>query len=186
MAEQPFVKVFAAPGIDSQTGEFGVLASGAGHRPDAPTFKASPYDWYNEAPTQHYETENLVGNFPATKAPPANSMAIRRRGFTPWGGFFPGKRAAVSHQHPGGIADMNPGASSQIAGGPGAASSFCRLHGVRDNRGMKLPVLPQEVTRGGLANIPTGGGSHDPLVAPMKPRIPGWPTIFAFVGEKKA
>jgi hypothetical protein len=177
---QPFVKVFAAPGIDSHTDEQGVFNSGAGFDPKAPTLKTPPYDWYNEAPTQHYETENFVGNFAATKAPDVKSLAIRKRGISPWEGFFPGKRQSVIYQHPGGIADMNPGADSRIAGGPGSASSFCRLHGVRDNRGMKLPVLPQEVSRGGKAPIPTGGGGHEPLAAPMKPKIAGWPTIFSF------
>lgn len=178
--DSPFVKVFGSPGIDSHTDEVGLFNSGAGLSPHTGTAKASPWDWWNEAPTQHYETENLIGNFSATKAPNAKSIAVRKRGLSPWEGFFPGKRASVIYQHPGGIADMNPGADSRIAGGPGAASSFCRMHGVRDNRGMKLPVLPQEITRGGLAPMPTGGGGHDSLSAPLKPKVPGWPTIFSF------
>lgn len=186
MMDKPFVKVFAAPGIDSHPDEQGVFNSGAGFDPQAPTAKTQPWDWYNEAPTQHYETENFVGNFGATKAPDASKLKIRKRGLSPWGGFGPGMRASLTYQHPGGIADMNPGADRLIAGGPGAASSFCRLHGVRDNRGMKLPVLPQEVNRGGLAPVPSGGGGHDPLAAPLRPKIPGWPTIFAFRSKSVA
>jgi hypothetical protein len=178
MPNDPFVKVFAAPGIDSHPSEVGVFASGAGREPETSTFKSAPYDWFNEAPSQGYHTENLIGGFDATKAPPATSMSIRKRGVSPWGGFFPGKRAALIYQHPGGIADMNPGASSRIAGGPGQASSLVRTHGVRNNRGMKLPVLPATVTRGGSAPVPSGGGSHEPLTAPILPKVPGWPSIF--------
>jgi hypothetical protein len=178
---EPFVKVFAAPGIDSHPSEQGVFNSGAGFDPTATTSKTPPYDWGNEAPSQNYETENLVGGFDATKAPTAHALGVRRRGVSPWGGHFPGKQAAMTFQHPGGIADMNPGASARIAGGPGQASSMVRLHGVRSNRGMKLPVLPQEVTRGGSLPIPVGGGSHDPLVAPLMPKVPGWPSIFNIV-----
>jgi hypothetical protein len=172
----PFVKVFAAPGIDSHPDEVGVYASGAGR--DAGAFKVAPYDWLNESPEQGYATGQLISGYEATKAPPINSISIRRRGISPWGGFFPGKKSAIIYQHPGGIADMNPGASSTIAGGPGAASSMCRISGVRNNRGMKLPVLPQEVTRGGNQPFPAGGGSHEPLTAPMIPKVPGWPSIF--------
>jgi hypothetical protein len=172
----PFVKVFAAPGIDSHPDEVGVYASGAGR--DAGSFKVAPYDWLNESPEQGYATGNLIADNMATKAKPINSISIRRRGVSPWGGFFPGKQASIIYQHPGGIADMNPGASSTIAGGPGAASSFVRLHGVRGNRGMKLPTLPQEVTRGGNQPFPAGGGSHEPLTAPLIPKVPGWPSIF--------
>lgn len=178
MANEPFVKVYAAPGIDSHPQEFGVYNSGAGRAPETTTLKTPPYDWFNEAPSQGYHTENLIGNFDATKAPHANQMAVRKRGVSPWGGFFPGKRIALAYQHPGGIADMNPGASSRISGGPGAASSLVRTHGVRNNRGMKLPVLPPSVTRGGSAPVPSGGGSHEPLTAPILPKIPGWPSIF--------
>jgi len=186
MAVPPFVKVFAAPGIDSHTSETGVFNSGAGFDPNAPTLKTPPWDWTNEAPTQSYGTENLVGNFGATKAPDAQSLKVRRRGLAPFGGFFPGKRASLAYQHPGGIADMNPGASSRIAGGPGAASSFCRLSNPSKDRGLKLPVLPNQVAPGLPAPIPTGGGSHEPLAAPLMPRVPGWPTIFSFRGPKVA
>ena len=183
MANDPFVKVFAAPGIDSHPSEVGVFASGAGREPETATFKSAPYDWSNECPTQHYNTERLIGGFDATLAPPANSMQIRKRGISPWGGFFRGKAHNLIYQHPGGIADMNPGASSRISGGPGAASSLVRTHGVRNNRGMKLPVLPPDVTRGGSAPVPSGGGSHEPLTAPIMPKIPGWPSIFKVTTE---
>jgi hypothetical protein len=176
----PFVKVFAAPGIDSHISEQGVFNSGAGLDPHAPTTKTPPYDWSNESPSQGYETEHLVGNFGATKAPTAKSIAVRRRGFSPFGGFFPGKNISLSYQHPGGIADINPGASSLIAGGPSSASSLVRLNGGKINRGMKLPILPQQIVRGGVAGMPSGGGSHEPLVAPLMPKVAGWPTIFSF------
>lgn len=185
MANEPFVKVFAAPGIDSHPQEFGVYNSGAGRAPETTTLKTPPYDWFNEAPSQNYQTENFIGNFGATKAQPANQIAIRKRGVSPWGGFFPGKRAALTFQHPGGIADMNPGASARIAGGPGGASSMVRTHGVRNNRGMKLPVLPPSITRGGSAPVPSGGGSHEPLTAPILPKVPGWPSIFKVTAQVK-
>jgi hypothetical protein len=178
-----FVKVYAAPGIDSHPTEQGLFASGAGFDPIALPAKTHPYDWLNESPSQSYATENLIGNFDATKAQPAKSMSIRKRGVSPWGGFFPGRRAALTFQHPGGIADMNPGCSAIIAGGSGQGSSMVRLHGVRNNRGMKLPVLPQEVTRGGTAPTPSGGGSHEPLTAPLIPKVPGWPSIFKVVPQ---
>jgi hypothetical protein len=181
-----FVKVFAAPGIDSAPEEFGVRSSGAAFDPGTAPPQTSPYDWLNESPSQSYQTEEFIAGYPATRAKPANQIAVRKRGVSPWGGFFPGKRAALARQHPGGIADMDPGASSHIAGGKGAASSMVRLHGVRNNRGMKLPVLPQEVTRGGLAPVPSGGGSHEPLTAPMIPKVPGWPSIFKIVPMHEA
>lgn len=181
MSYGPFVKIYAAPGIDSHPSEQGVFNSGAGFDPQSPSMKTPPYDWGNEVPEQGYQTGQLIGNFPATKVDPINTKATRKRGVSPWGGFFPGKRASLIYQHPGGNADMNPGASAQIAGGKGQASSFVRSHGARANRGMKLPVLPQTVTRGGRAGIPTGGGSHDPLTAPLIPKVPGWPSIFKTV-----
>jgi hypothetical protein len=184
MADIPFVKVYAAPGIDSTPHEQGVFNSGAGFSPAAPTLKTPPYDWSNEAPSQGYGTERLVGTAAATKAPDATSLKVRRRGVTPWGGFFSG-RESLKYQHPGGITDHNAGASALIAGGPGAASSFCRINGnnARDGRRMKLPILPQTVVRGGVASFPAGGGSHEPLIAPLQPKIKGWPTIFSFTGN---
>jgi hypothetical protein len=132
----------------------------------------------NESPSQGYQTEHFVGGFPTTKAKTIDKISVRKRGVSPWGGFFRGREAAMKFQHPQGNADMNPGASKLIAGGPGQGSSMVRLHGVRNNRGMKLPVLPQEVTRGGKAPLPSGGGSHEPLTAPLMPKVPGWPSIF--------
>ena len=179
-----FVKVFAAPGIDSHISEQGVFNSGAGLAPDHATLKTPPYDWGNEVETYDHNTGRLVGNFAATQAPNAASMKIRKRGISPWGGNSTHQRG-ISHMHPGGIADMNPGADSRIAGGSGAASSMCRVNRVTDNsRGMKLPVLPQETARGGAGNVPAGGGGHDSLAAPLKPKVPGWPTIFSFTSKK--
>lgn len=184
----PFVKVFASPGIDSTPNEQGVFSSGAGLRPDTPTFKVNPWDWGNDAPSQGNDTEHLVGGVAATKAPNAKSMAIRRRGVSPWGGS-----ALTMHphaqQHAGGIQDLNPGADYKISGGKGQASSFCRVEQKRDfkavNAGMKLPVLAQEITRGGAAPIPTGGTFDGSPAAPVMPRITGWPTIFSFRGAAK-
>jgi hypothetical protein len=185
---QPFVKVFAAPGIDSDPRETGVFNSGAAFDPNAQTLKTPPYDWLNEAPEQGYETGQLVGNGSngATKGKPANSISVRRRGISPWGGFFHGGRNALAMQHPGGIVDTNTGASSLIAGGPGQASTFARVHGGRSNRGMKLPVLPQETKRGGQIAFPAGGGSHEPLVSPLQPNVPGFVSIFMFRRQPKA
>jgi len=54
----------------------------------------------------------------------------------------------------------------------------------KGNRGAKLPVLPIPLPRGGVTPLPTGGGSHEPLVAPLQPKISGWPTIFSFSVKK--
>ena len=184
---QPFVKVYATPGIDSHPNEQGVFNSGAAFDPTAQTLKTPPYDWGNEAPEQGYETGELIGigSSGATKTKPANALSIRRRGISPWGGFFHGGRQALAMQHPGGIVDHNAGASALIAGGPGSASSMVRISGGRSTRGMKLPVLPQQTKRGSAAAMPTGGGSHDPLVAPLSPNVPGWPSIFMFRNKPK-
>jgi hypothetical protein len=182
-----FVKVFAAPGIDSTTHEQGVFNSGAGFDPNAPTLKTPPYDWNKENPALGYGTGRLVGNYPETTAPDATSLKVRKRGLSPFGGPFSGTGSILSHQHPGGIADMNPGAGSLIAGGRGQASSFCRVNGkyADVNRRLKLPVLPVPAPRGGVTSFPSGGGSHEPLTAPLQPQISGWPTIFKFVSGAK-
>lgn len=178
-------KQFAAPGIDSGPEEFGVFNSGAGRHPDTATLKASPTDWANEAASMGFETEHFVGNYPATKAPGASSLQIRRRGKAPFGGFFPGARNKEAYQHPGGNVDHNAGADHLIAGGPGQASSFVRVNKTtKPNRGMKLPVMPETIVRGGLATLPAGGGSHEPLVAPLQPKVAGWSSIFSFRGKR--
>lgn len=186
MAQAPFVKVFGAPGIDSHPSEVGVYNSGAGLHPNTETYKTAPYDWLNESPEQGYEHGEFIGSGSqgVTKTKQANSLQIRKRGISPWGGFFHGGRASLAMQHPGGIVDTNTGASSMIAGGAGQASSFVRLHGGRDDRGMKLPVLPQETKRSGIAPFPAGGGTHDPLAAPLQSKVPGFPSIFMFRGNK--
>jgi hypothetical protein len=179
-----FVKVFASPGIDSHIYEQGVFNSGASLSPQTPTLKTPPYDWGNEMPEQGYATGRLIGAFgdPAgkTKAKGANHISVRKRGTSPWGGFFHGGRAALAMQHPGGIVDTNTGCSPLIAGGPGQGSTLVRVKGGRPQRGMKLPVLPQNVKRGGIMAMPTGGGSHDPLTAPLRPMVPGFVSIFSF------
>ncbi len=174
-------KMFAAPGIDSHPLDVGIFNSGAGRAPDTETAKAAPTDWSNESPTQNRTAGRLVGNFEATAASGANSMAIRRRGLAPFGGFFAG-RNSLAVQHPGGIVDHNAGADHLIAGGPGAASTFCRVNITQQkhNRGAKLPIMPRMLQRGTVAQIPAGGGQYEPLVAPLQPKISGWPTIFSF------
>jgi hypothetical protein len=181
-----FVKVYAAPGIDSHPSEHGPFNSGAGFDPFTPTLKTPPFDWFNEAPSMGKATERLVGNFPSTQAKGADSLKLRKRGHSPWSGYIGGGREALAMQHPGGIVDTNTGASSLIAGGPGAPSTLVRLHGGRSQRGMKLPVLPQEVKRGGATSFPVGGGSHEPLTAPFRPKVPGFASIFAFRNAKGA
>lgn len=181
-------KVFAAPGIDSPASEFGVFNSGAGRAPNTETGKVEPYDWRNDNPTLDSDDNRMVGNFGATASGGANRLAIRRRGLAPFGGFVSGgNRHLVAMQHSGGIVDHNAGADHFIAGGPGAASTFCRVNIVspKTNRGAKLPVLPPMPSRGGVQAIPGGGGSHEPLTAPLQPKISGWPTIFNF-SDKKA
>jgi hypothetical protein len=178
----PIVKMYASPGIDSVPQEVGVFASGAGFRPDSPTFKAKPYDWANESRDQGYATGRLIGNFAATQAKNANRLKIRRRGKAPFGGTFIPPGNPHSQQHIGGITDMNPGASHLIAGGPGAASTFVRMNTSKEktNRGAKLPVMPNRVTRGGVLPLPTGGGFDAALAAPLTSKVSGWPTIFSF------
>jgi hypothetical protein len=179
-----FVKVFASPGIDSHIYEQGIFNSGASFSPQTPTLKTPPYDWSNEAPEQGGAPGRLIGTFgdPAgkTKSKIANQIAVRKRGVSPWGGFFSGGRASLAMQHPGGITDTNLGCSPLIAGGPGQASTLVRVKGGRPQRGMKLPVLPQNVKRGGVMAMPTGGGSHDPLTAPLRSMVPGFVSIFGF------
>lgn len=182
LTAQPLVfKMFAAPGIDSVPTEVGVFNSGAALAPDHPTAKASPTDWANESVEQNYSAGRLVGNYEATQAKGANSIAIRRRGLAPFGGFFAGKQS-LNVQHLGGIVDHNAGADHLIAGGPSAAATFCRVNITQQkhNRGAKLPIMPRMIQRGKLASIPAGGGSHEPLVAPLQPKVSGWPTIFSF------
>lgn len=180
-----FVKVFASPGVDSHPNEQGVFTSGAAFDPGAPTLKTPPYDWFNEAPEQGYAIGHLVGPGldpgRATAAPQANHLGVRKRGVSPWGGFMSeGGRSSLSMQHVGGNVDHNAGASSLIAGGPGSASSLVRINRGGPSRGMKLPLLPQAVKRGGMTQFPAGGGSHDNLAAPLKPMVPGFVSIFQF------
>lgn len=193
MPETPFIKVFAAPGVDSSVNETGIFNSGAGLHPATQTLKTPPYDWLNEAPEQGYASGFLIGNGAgksATKSKPAHALSVRKRGVSPWGGFFAGGRAALAMQHPGGIVDTNTGASSMIAGGAGQASTFVRVQQVGDRngrktRGMKLPVLPTQTKRGGVSPFPAGGGSHDAMAAPLQPNVPGFPSIFMFRNQPK-
>jgi hypothetical protein len=176
-------KMFAAPGIDSGVDEYGVFNSGAALHPNAPTKKAAPTDWSNESPTVGYATSRLVGNYADTQAPDASSLKIRRRGLAPFGGFFSGPRSGLAYQHPGGIVDHNAGADHLIAGGPGQASTFCRVNGgKKNNAGMKLPILPSTITRGGPSVMPAGGGFDGTLAPPLQNKVNGWQSIFAFRG----
>jgi hypothetical protein len=180
-----YYKLFAAPGIDSQITEQGLISSGAGLHPDTVTEKASPTDWQNESPSQGYATDRFIGNFAATQAPNPTSLRVRRRGLSPFGGTFPGKSGTLAYQHPGGISDMNPGASSLIAGTGNSTPPICRVNTHNPKtRGMRLPVLPTQIVRGGQGVMPTGGGSHEPLTAPLQPRVSGWASIFSFRSNK--
>lgn len=179
-------KMFASPGIDSPVTDFGVFGSGAGRAPDTETTKASPTDWKNDNPTLDSDDNQFIGNY-STPSGGANKLGIRRRGLAPFGGHFAGgNRHFIAMQHSGGIVDHNAGADHLIAGGPGAASTFCRVNvgSKKGNRGAQLPVLPPIAGRGGLQPLPTGGGSHEPLTAPLQPKISGWPTIFSFSAKK--
>lgn len=182
LMQNPIVKMYASPGIDSVPQEVGVFSSGAGMRPDAPTFKAQPYDWKNDGTNQGHTSGRLIGNFSATQAKTADQLKIRRRGVSPFGGQYKSPGNPHSMKHSGGSFDMNPGSSHLIAGGPGQASTFVRTQTkqTKPDRGMKLPVLSHAVTRGGLVPIPTGGGFDAALSAPLASTITGWPTIFAF------
>lgn len=169
-------KKFASPGIDSSPDEQGVFNSGAGMGPNVKTAKsgANPYDWNGRNPYSALQSGRLIGNFPATQAPPASSLRIRRRGISPFGGAADRFKSGAIREKAGGIVDMNPGAGSLIAGGPGAAASMVRVNGARKvNEGMKLPVLPMAVTRGGTAVMPAGGGvlGFGPA-APLVPKLP--------------
>lgn len=179
-------KMFASPGIDSPVEEFGVYNSGAGRAPDTETGKASPTDWLNDNPTLDSDNNLFVAGFTGTRSGGAANLAIRRRGLAPFGGFFPGRRMDISHQHSGGIVDHNAGADRLIAGGAGEASMFCRVNvgSQKVNRGAKLPILPLQLPRAGVSPLPSGGGSHEPLTAPLQPKISGWPTIFSFTVKK--
>jgi len=181
-------KMFASPGIDSPVEEFGVYNSGAGRAPSTETGKLEPTDWKNDNPSLDSDTNKFIGNFGGTESGGADRIAVRRRGLAPFGGFFQGgNRHLIAMQHSGGIVDHNAGADHFIAGGPGAASAFCRVNvgSKKTNRGAQLPVMPPVLPRAGLEPIPTGGGSHEPLTAPLKPRIAGWPTIFSFSAKPK-
>lgn len=185
----PFVKMFAAPGIDSHPAEHGCFNSGAGFDPSAPTMKTPPYDWGNESPTQNHGTGCLIGNFEATRSPDATSLKIRRRGIDPWGGPPPTTGGAnLGNTHPGGITDMNPGSASTIAGGTGHAPTMCHVNLKKTSftRGMKLPVMPSQAMTGGRNSLPSGGGFGGSLAAPIRPSIPGWTTIFSFSKKAKA
>lgn len=201
MPQNGFVRVYAAPGIDSPTTDQGILSSGAGAHPSSlpklSARNASPVDWANESAAQGGATEHLVAGYAATKSPNANSLKVRVRGISPWGSKFvssvkvkqaPGRPGAPdSSQHPQGNADLNPGAGSMIAGGRGAASTFVRtkIRDPKNRQGMKLPVLPGQAQRGGAIPIPSGGGvlGTGPA-APVTPLIPGLNSIFKFMGAK--
>lgn len=174
---------FASPGIDDTT-LIGVFASSAGFPPDkAVSSNAAPQDWGSANPTATTASGGGIGSiFPKSK--PASAMRTRRRGFTIWGGFWPHQKSSEVGVKPGGIADMNPGVSMTTAGGRTQASSLVRVNTIgRPGRGMKLPQLPSQVTRGGLVPVPAGGFSPGPPV-PMIPRIPGFDSIFRVLGAQ--
>lgn len=179
------MKVFACPGIDSDVSEYGVFNSDAG-RAGGRGFKQKgvPSDWSSRNPVWGLATGRLVGNYAATQSPNVKSLRIRRRGVSPWGGYphhilksrYKNDNAD-SMLNVGGSVDMNPGCSSLIAGGSGAASSMVRTQSKeKRDRGMKLPVLPATLHRKGNASTPMGGTSNAPS-APITPRLMGLPSI---------
>lgn len=179
---QPFVRHYAAPGIDSNLEEFGIRSSGAGLHPETVTLKSAPYDWGGINPTAHYDVSELVNGYLETKAPSADRIRVRVRGIDPFGGFFPGKHPNVNYKA-GGVADTNTGLSSMIAGGPGQASSLVRVGKVLPTQGMKLPVLPAEARRGGAMKMPAGGSTTGEAPAPFTPKVAGFPGIFGFIKQ---
>lgn len=164
-----FTKRYASPGIDD-AGDFGVLSSGAGLLPGDITGiqKASPSDWSALNPDIGLSTGRLIGNNAGTQATPINETRSRKRGISPFGGYFPtgGPQRTIKV---GGIADLNTGADSLIAGGKAQASSMVRFNG-RNVKAMRLPVIPMQVTRGGIAKTPSGGQS--PGFGPAVPTLP--------------
>lgn len=177
------MKRFAAPGIDTGLMDQGVFNSGAGFAPDAPQVlnpSYAPLDWASNNPTIDHATENLIGNFDATKAPDASTIRTRRRGISPWGGAYDNYGYGTNRQKSGGIVDLNLGADNRVAGGKGQASSFVRVSGPKKpDEGMKLPVLPKQVVRGGPMASPTGGGVMGTgAPAPVQPKVYGFPSII--------
>lgn len=174
---------FASPGIDAGTFDQGAYKSGAGLSLDSPQVQTpnfAPSDWSSRNPLIGDQTGNLIGNFDATRAPDAKSIRVRRRGVTPWGGSFDNYGTGMNVQKSGGIVDLNTGADMRIAGGKGQASSFVRVAGPKKpDEGMKLPVLPKQVTRGGIMATPTGGGVMGTgAPAPIQPKVYGFPAII--------
>src|SRR5713101_1335838 len=144
----PPFKRYAAPGIDSTIKEQGVVSSAAGSAfvvNEGQPFKSSPGDWISFGAQQDHATEELIKGFNATEALKADDLKTRKRGVSPWGGKFVTAVPTITKR--GGIADMNPGAGSYIAGGASAASRFVRIKTMQPDRGMKLPILPQETKR---------------------------------------
>lgn len=176
------MKAFASPGIDSNPDEHGVYNSGAGLRPDTPVSKthALPPDWGSNNPLIDHVTSNLIGGFDATAAPDASTIRVRRRGVSPFGGSFDRFGSGINANKSGGTSDMNTGASGLIAGGKGQASSFVRVQGPKkQDEGMKLPVLPKQVIRGGVTATPSGGGVMGTgAPAPIQPKVYGFPSII--------
>ncbi len=174
---------FAAPGVDTGTFDQGAYKSGAGLPLESPQVQnpnSPPWDWGSNNPLIDHATSNLVGNFDATKTPNASTIRIRRRGITPWGGSFDNYGVGRNAQKSGGIVDTNTGADIRISGGKGQASSFVRVNGPRkSDEGMKLPVLPKQVVRGGVVLTPTGGGIMGTgAPAPIQPKVYGFPSII--------
>ncbi|HTD18620.1 MAG TPA: hypothetical protein VK667_03720 [Ktedonobacteraceae bacterium] len=176
---KPFTRQFAAPGIDSDISDYGIYSSGAGFHPEETTTKTSPYDWTNENPTFGHKTAELVNGYSATRAQTIDQARVRIRGICPWGGKLPNRKEYA--YHPGGSVDVNAGAGSMIAGGRGSASSMVRVQKASPTRGMKLPVLPDEMRRGGPSPMPIGGSADTSPAPPFAPKVSGMPSIFGFL-----
>lgn len=186
----------ASPGMDGEH-NFGPLQSGAstggslGVRTVAST---APSDAGSLNTNWGHNGGGGVGSvFPHSK--PASAARNRKRGISPWGGFFTsvsGRKANLSTNSgsgvrsdavmkPGGTADLNPGADNSIAGGIlGAtqASTMVRLNGGRGNRNMRLPVMPDAAQPSKVRMTPGGAGPDGGIAAPLIPQIPGFPGIF--------
>lgn len=187
----------ASPGVDGFH-NWGPFASGASTSGFASVTKAGrvPSDWASNDPNWGHPGGGGVGSiFPSVKG--AKAIRNRKRGISPFEGFFSsvsGRSGKVnvesgsglkadSVMKPGGIVDLNPGADNAIAGGvmgAGQASTLVRLHGVRGDRNMRLPVMPPAAARSGEPMNPAGGAQDAGPMAPLMPQVAGMPSIFGF------
>ncbi len=185
------MNVFAATGIDSHPNDVGVYHSGAGLHPDNELVgrkkKQLPAEWASNNPLIDHATGELVSGFSVTRAPDANEIRVRRRGVSPFGGSGLRFTNGSYREKSGGTADMNTGASMNIAGGPGQASTMVRTDGPKKvDEGQKLPVLPKQTTRGAAIPVPAGGMAAFGANAPVVPKMPGFGSVVRILLNPKA